>query len=151
VNFDKYVGLQYGFKGRGPTYDCYGLVILVYREMAALELPSFAESYTSDDDRRELNALISNQLTPWIEIPWGQERPLDCVLMREGRCIRHIGVVVKPGYVLHVSKANESQIERYRESALRRSVVGFYRHKEIEARRGEGGSGAGQADAACRA
>jgi hypothetical protein len=96
VNFDKYVGLQYGFKGRGPTYDCYGLVILVYREMAALELPSFAESYTSDDDRRELNALISNQLTPWIEIPWGQERPLDCVLMREGRCIRHICMSRKP-------------------------------------------------------
>jgi hypothetical protein len=108
------------------------LIVLVYRELAGIELPSFAEDYTTDDDRHELNALIANQLTPWIEIPAGQERRLDCVLMREGRCVRHIGVVVKPGLVLHVSKAQESTIERYRDSALRRSVVGFYRYRPLQ-------------------
>jgi hypothetical protein len=96
--------------------------------MAAIELPSFAEGYTSALDRREIQALIANELTPWTEIPAGEERALDCVLMKHGRVACHIGVVVKPGLVLHVAEGQDSKIERYRATSFQGCVRGFFRY-----------------------
>jgi len=129
VTFDDFVGLPYVSRGRGPAYDCWGLVTLVYREMAATDLPSFAEAYTTAEDRDEVATLIAGHLAPWIEIPPGDERVLDCVLMSEGRALRHIGVVVKPGFLLHVASGHESRIERYHDSTFKRRVKGFFRYR----------------------
>ena len=136
MSLPEFLGLAVGipFRERGRDYDgcdCYGIVFLAYRDVLGLSLPSFAEAYTTTEDRAALAALIDGEMGPWVEIPAGQERALDAVLMTEGRFPRHIGIVVKPGFVLHVARSHESRIERYDSSRFRRRVHGFFRHRAL--------------------
>lgn len=125
--FDNYVGIPYADKGRGDAVDCWGLVCLVFRELCGIALPSLSDRYVTAEDRRAVAALIEGELDPWQPIAAGCEQPFDCVLMREGRFVRHVGVVTQPGQVLHVSRGGTSVIERYRSGLLASRVVGFYR------------------------
>jgi cell wall-associated NlpC family hydrolase len=132
MTFDRFVGIPYADKGRGPAYDCWGLLAAVMRELRGIELPSYSDQYVTADDRKALAALIADELDPWDEIAAGQEQAFDAVLMREGRFPRHIGIVTEPGRLLHVSAGETSMIERYREGPLKHRVVGFYRYRTHE-------------------
>ncbi|MGM4891273.1 NlpC/P60 family protein [Tardiphaga sp. 839_C3_N1_4] len=132
MTFDRFVGLPYADKGRGPTYDCWGLLLAVMRELRGIELPSYSDRYVTAEDREALAALIADELDPWDEIIAGQEQAFDAVLMREGRFPRHVGIVTEPGRLLHVSAGETSMIERYREGPLKHRVVGFYRYRDHE-------------------
>jgi len=127
VTFDRFVGIPYADKGRGGALDCWGLVAKVFRELRGIELPSYAENYVTAEDRRAIAALIAGELDPWLEVSAGAEAAFDCILMREGGYPRHIGVVTRPGLVLHVMRGGTSQIERYRSGRLQSRVVGFFR------------------------
>lgn len=129
MNFDAFVGIPYADKGRDAALDCWGLVARVFRDLRGIELPSYSENYVTAEDRRAIAALIAGELAPWAEIGAGQETSLDCVLMREGGFPRHIGVVTRPGLVLHVMRGGSSLIERYRSGRLQSRVVGFFRHR----------------------
>jgi cell wall-associated NlpC family hydrolase len=128
--FDRFVGIPYADKGRGETVDCWGLVQRVFREVWAIDLPSYAERYVTAEDRKAMDALISGELAPWDEVAAGNERTFDVVLMREGRFVRHVGIVTQPGMLLHVSRGETSQIERYGHGPLKHRIVGFYRYRE---------------------
>jgi cell wall-associated NlpC family hydrolase len=128
--FGAFVGLEYADKGRGPSYDCWGLLQVVMRDLRGVELPSYSDQYVTADDRKALAALIADELDPWDEITAGQEQPFDAVLMREGRFPRHVGIVTGPGRLLHISAGETSMIERYREGPLKHRVVGFYRFRD---------------------
>jgi cell wall-associated NlpC family hydrolase len=130
--FDRFVGIPYADKGRGPEYDCWGLLQAVMRELRGVELPSYSDKYVTADDRRALADLIAGELDPWEEIVAGQEQILDAVLMREGRFPRHVGIVTEPGKLLHVQEGHTSMIERYREGPLKARVVGFFRYRTHE-------------------
>lgn len=129
MTFDRFVGLAYADKGRGPAYDCWGLLVAVMRDLRGVDLPSYSDQYVTADDRRALAALIAGELDPWDEIASGQEQAFDAVLMREGRFPRHVGIVTAPGRLLHISAGETSMIERYREGPLKHRVVGFYRYR----------------------
>jgi cell wall-associated NlpC family hydrolase len=129
LTFDRFVGLAYADKGRGPAYDCWGLLWAVMRDLRGVRLPSYSDQYVTADDRVALARLIANELDPWDEIAAGAEQAFDAVLMREGKFPRHIGVVTEPGRLLHVSSGETSMIERYREGPLKHRVVGFYRYR----------------------
>ena len=130
TGFDRFVGIPYADKGRDPAtgVDCWGLVALVMRELRGIILPSYAEEYVTAADRAAMARLIAGRLDAWSMIVAGQEQPFDGVLMREGRFVRHIGIVTSPGRLLHVSKGMTSRIERYRSGSLANRVVGFYRY-----------------------
>jgi len=127
--FDSFVGLAYADKGRGPAYDCWGLLWLVMRELRGVDLPSYSDQYVTADDRAALAVLIKGELDPWGEIAAGEEQPFDGVLMKEAGFPRHIGIVTQPGMVLHVQRGETSRIERYRHGPLRHRIVGFYRYR----------------------
>lgn len=131
--FDPYIGLPWCDRGRGISgVDCWGLLRLVYLELRGIELPSYADSYVTAGDARELARLIAGELDPWDEIEPGAETIYDGVLMREGKFPRHIGIVVEPGLMLHVERGGTSQVERYRSGMFAHRVVGFYRHRSHE-------------------
>ncbi|WP_027517888.1 NlpC/P60 family protein [Bradyrhizobium sp. WSM1417] len=130
--FEPYVGIPYLERGRSISgCDCYGLVRLVLAELRGAELPSFVEAYVSATDRAALARLIAGEIAPWQPVAFGEERPFDGVLMRAGRLLSHIGLVVEPGRLLHVSEGEESRIERYRAPPLSHRVVGFYRWQAV--------------------
>lgn len=125
---DEFVGVPFVEFGRDRSgCDCWGLVRLVYAERLGIDLPCYSERYLSTQDAAHLQSLITGELAPWHQVEI--ERPLDAVLMTEGGVIRHIGVVERPGWLLHVEDGGTAVIEPYRTGHLRRRIVGFYRHE----------------------
>ncbi len=64
-----YIGLPYRDHGRDRSgVDCWGLAVLVYRDVLGIELPSYAEGYVSTNERAEIADLIAErqQVGPWV-------------------------------------------------------------------------------------
>lgn len=128
--FDAYVGIPYADRGRTRAgCDCYGLVRLVMGDLAGVDLPSFAEDYLTSADRAALATLIAGEIAPWQPVALGAEQSFDGVLLRVGRSLSHIGLVVTPGRMLHVSEGGTSCIESYRAPPWSLRLAGLYRYR----------------------
>lgn len=128
--FDPFVGIPYADRGRSfAGCDCYGLVWLVMRELCAVDLPAFREDYVTASDGAYLARLIAGEVSAWDAVPLGEERTFDGVLMRSGRLLSHIGIVVEPGKLLHVYEGSDSRIERYTLPPASLRLSGFYRYR----------------------
>lgn len=128
----KYVGLEYEDRGRGPRHDCWSLCRLVWREQFGLALPSYVERYATSTDAEEVAALVRGELGPWLPVlPLDNAREGDALLIRMRGVPMHVGIVVAPGYFLHVAKGVNACVERYDSLAWNRRIVGLFRHKEL--------------------
>ena len=134
MDFNRYVGLPYKDKGRGPDgYDCWGLVRLVFSEQAGITLPSYVDDYVTAEDHQATADLIAGRMEPWFEIDEKRVRPLDGVLMTRCGVERHMGLVVKRGYVLHIlPDEGLSRIESYNSVRLAKRVSRFLRHEALK-------------------
>lgn len=110
---DAYVGLPFAKRGRSRHgLDCYGLVRLVLRDMAGLDLPRFDVW-----DTRE--KVLARETCGMTRVARGGERALDVVIMtadqwRGGRWCKaplHMGVVVARGQVLHIEEGRLSCVD----------------------------------------
>lgn len=126
-----YVGLPFKEGGRNRDgLDCYGLLRLVINERFEGGVPEYEGiAYRPGEDRSLLAALMDERIRLWRPIAKGDEQPGDGVLLRVmGRPI-HVGVVVAPGFMLHIEKNCDSVLERFTAgSRWERRVLGFYRH-----------------------
>lgn len=128
----QFVGLPWRERGRDELgADCWGLGVVLYRELLGVDLPDRAEGYASIHDRTAVAGVIAAGLGDWIKVDPGQERPLDGVLIRERPW--HIGWVQRPGWMLHMPEGASAQIVSYRSPMVAPRVVGFYRHRSQEA------------------
>lgn len=128
MRMDDFVGLPWRERGRDKQRcDCWGLSILVFRALAGIELPSHADDYLTPSDREECAAVVRGERVDWIEVQAGQERRLDLVLMRDW----HVGIVERPGLMLHMPRRLTSRIEPYRYG--RQGLVTFHRHRALAA------------------
>ena len=126
----RWVGLPFAEKGRGPAFDCWGLVRAVLIERAGLELPSFTDEYASTLDREAIALIVAGQEAgPWRAIEATQARELDVVKLRARS--PHIGLVIAPGLFLHVQEDRASSIDRWDGPWWNRRVLGFVRHEEL--------------------
>lgn len=132
MNFAQYIGIPFVPHGRGREgLDCWGLLRLIYKEQVGVELLSYSEAYGSTNDEAHLGALISGKLPEkWSEIPEGQERPGDGILLRLKGQPMHVGVIVAPGVFIHIHEGVNACLERYRRSAWKNRVIGFFRHRD---------------------
>lgn len=132
-----YVGLPWRERGRDRRgCDCWGLVRLVLAEQRGVALPSFADDYAGTDGRGVAELIEANRGlgTP---IASREEQAFDLVHCRmpcagHGRArlaAWHVGIVVTPDRMLHVTQSlGAAAIEDYRHSPrLRHAVLGFYR------------------------
>lgn len=125
------IGIPWADKGRTRAgVDCWGLVVAAFATRS-VTLPGYEEHYTDAKERDECAALLrrANEW-PWrqVEIEW----PWDIVIFRRAGMESHIGVVVEPGQMLHISEGGTSCIESYRTGRWKPRIVGFYRHVEME-------------------
>ncbi|TSD89065.1 NlpC/P60 family protein [Mycobacterium sp. KBS0706] len=129
---DAYVGLPWSSGGRTRAgLDCWGLVTLVLAEQRGIELPSYAEDYTDALEREEIAALIARRPLDLVRpVAAGDERAFDLVLLRNRLLPDHIGVVVRPGLMLHVLRDSESVCDPYDGPLWCRRIVGFFRAPE---------------------
>jgi hypothetical protein len=104
---------------------------MVYAERFDIVLPSFRDDYQTAADGEAVSGLINGNRSEWTEVPAGEERTSDALLMSLAGMPRHIGVVVGNGLVLHIERGAGSLIESYHSMRLRRRVVGFFRHEKM--------------------
>lgn len=118
--------LSFRDRGRGwGGVDCWGLVHLAYREELGIELPSFADDYVTSKDRAALDGLIRGNMTGWE--PVKEAKPFDVVLMRIGKDFSHVGLVVRPGLMVHCEYGCNVIHERYDGPRWKPRVINIYR------------------------
>lgn len=136
-----YIGLPFRAHGRDRRgVDCWGLARLVLQERHGLDLPSYAAGYEGAGvaDLDDIARLIDGHRRDWIPIAeapdrksaaaLGAERGGDVLLLRLWGRPSHVGVVVAPGWMLHVEEKLDSATEIYDGPVWRHRVAGVYRH-----------------------
>jgi len=126
-----YIGTPYKDHGRDRAgVDCWGLAVLVYDEVLGIKLPSYAEDYISTDERGEIADLIRDrqQIGPWFEVDEASE--FDVAFFRRGPHASHVGIVVRPGTMLHVP-FDHAKLEPYTSGQWQPRLTRIYRHVEL--------------------
>jgi cell wall-associated NlpC family hydrolase len=134
----RFVGLPWRDHGRElDGSDCWGLFKLVFEAGTGIEIASFADDYSSSADKREIAAIVDGEVSDWLPVAAGAEKPFDAALMKIGSGF-HVGIVVRRGLVLHMPLRGTSVIEplsRFRTVlAAVEGVTGLYRHRELSGR-----------------
>ena len=125
MDVNKYVGLPYAENGRGPAYDCYGLVRLVYADRLGVVLPSYDGCYHGHTDPM-LPELILCESKRWIKTD--HPEPLDVIRIRINGKPLHVGLFMRPGWMLHQLHGCESCTEQYTNPLWSKRIDGFYRY-----------------------
>lgn len=127
-----YIGLPFESGGRGPeSVDCWGLVCLVYRREAGIDLPPYGE-IGAREARRVSRAVADEQcLGPWRAVV--QPRAMDvCVMRAPGhRLACHVGVMADSETVLHVEAGACTHLQRVDDLMLRPRILGYWRHEAL--------------------
>lgn len=130
-----YVGLPWRELGRDREgLDCWGLFRLVLAERFGLDVPAYdGVGFVAGADCAALARFIDAHTHAWRRLGAGElPRPGDGVLLRVRGQPIHVGVVVAPGWMLHIEQGIESVIERTDGPRWARRVIGIYRHAELD-------------------
>ena len=126
---DKYTGIPYQDESSSfGGCDCWGLVRLVYQNELGIELPDYGRRPLESAVAylRRAKRLIEQESFRWPRAVSPQ--PFDVVLVRNGKCFHHMGVVSKLGYFLHCDEDIDSRVERCDAPIWKHRIAGFYRH-----------------------
>jgi cell wall-associated NlpC family hydrolase len=126
-DYSKYLFYRYKANGRGEDgyVDCYGLFLLIEKEMFGRELPD-VNGYKCQD-RKDLNRNLLRSLIsyPARRIEEGKE---GCGVIMECEGVdSHIGVYIGEGKVIHTSEKRGVVIESVEE----RHIKGKLKYYEI--------------------
>lgn len=129
-----YIGTPWQDLGRSAEgCDCWGLAWLVFACELGIELPSYAEHYSSAEEQREIAGLImAASFEPtWIRVAPQKARPFDIAVFRRGRWDSHIGIIVQPGTMLHMAREDCAQHARLNQGEWRTRLSGIWRHNDL--------------------
>ena len=124
---DRYIGIPFQDHGRTASgCDCWGLVCLVHAQERGQSLPVY-DGYTSAHEATEVAALMAGaEVSPlWARVETPQ--PFDLAVFRRGRLARHVGVVVRPGLMLHMAPGG-AVIERLDRGSWAQRLCGIWRY-----------------------
>lgn len=114
--------------------DCWGVIALWFSEHLGIDLPSYiADMAVIGENPAERDALIRREALDWPEVTRAESRLHDVVLMRSGRFVLHVGVMINSEFMLH-SEGPEGRfpvVQRVDDPAILRRVIGFYRHQAL--------------------
>ena len=125
--WNRYIGLPFAERGRDSNgVDCWGLVRLIYEHERGIILPSYSECYQSTNDREELSRIVdSERQQNWQETNQPQE--LDVIILNMRGVPMHVGLVTKPGFMIHSARGINTVHESYTGLRWRDKVIGFSR------------------------
>lgn len=122
----KYIGAEFEDRGRGPRYDCWGLVRAVLAAEFGKLLPSFDDEYRDTTDSGAIARIITAELAHWQRVT--ERRVGDVVLFRLRGKRLHIGILVSPTAMLHCMRGVNACIERIDTPVWSPVLEGVYRH-----------------------
>lgn len=124
-----YIGARYEDSGEPPkSFNCWQLFAHIQRCERGVVLPDYDGPVWSG--RGALAAMQDAAETfaaRFSEIEAGSEREGDAVLLRLAGAPIHIGLIVAPGWMLHVNKDIDGCVEDLSQPHWRNRIVGFYR------------------------
>ncbi|PHR17287.1 MAG: phage tail protein [Sphingopyxis sp.] len=121
---DEYIGIPFVAEGRSRDgCDCWGLIRLIYRDHKGIVLPTYT-GY-GDPLARAATDLIEAGRVDWEKVT--QPQPYDAVLFLVRGQPHHIGLVIRPGWMIHTARGKQSCIESYNRPLWRSRIEGFYR------------------------
>jgi len=127
----RYIGLPFLEHGRDIYgLDCWGLVRLVLKEEFDIDVPSYTENYSSTLAQEEIGDFVPNVAKDWQDIPLGEEKPGDVLVMRMRGQPMHVGMILGNRRMLHIEQGINSAIEPYRSSRWINRLVGVYRYSQ---------------------
>ena len=106
MNINDFVGLPYREGARGPdAYDCYGLVMAVFRAACGVSLPDwYQDGPGTRAASRAISAALAGEVSGGRAVKVAEPANLDLAIVSNTNRPDHIGVVWDGG-VLHASKA----------------------------------------------
>lgn len=125
--WNDYLGIPFKEKGRDRSgADCWGLAKIIYQDRKSVILPGFEECYETTNDRDLLAQTIESQRnSKWISPETPQE--LDIIILNMRGVPMHVGIVTKPGYMIHCAKGINTVHVPYNSMQWQNKVVGFSR------------------------
>ena len=131
---NKYMIIPFVEKGRSfDGADCYGLVRLIYKNELGIELPDYLGLYESTNDREKLSKIINDESSKkWLNPEKGKEKPFDVIILEMRGVPMHVGIVTKPGYMIHCAKGINTVYENYRNMRWEHKIRGFARYDNKE-------------------
>lgn len=127
-----YVGLPWQFAGRSRAgVDCWGLLWLVYRDVLKIEVASYERETIDAPEREQIAALLTSDRnkSPWC--PVVKEQAFDMAVFKRGGIDSHVGIVVEPGRMLHITNGTESRVERFDQGRWKPKLIGLHRHTKL--------------------
>lgn len=108
---EPFVGLTYADKGRGPTFDCWGMVRAVYEARTGKTLPDYSGAY----DRSVRSHEVTEAFTEGFRSPLYQRvaapQELDIVVFKLAGKPAHCGVMLTATKFLHIYSGIGSCVE----------------------------------------
>jgi cell wall-associated NlpC family hydrolase len=131
-----YIGIPFIDGGRDMTgCDCWGLIRLVYRLEAGIELPSYGEIAAADLLAVARSMRDDAFADPWRRVTDEPRRPMDVVLMRRlgdgGKAPVHVGIMVDPKRMLHIVEAADSHTVPLDHPTVKPRILDFFRHRNL--------------------
>src|SRR5262245_18734529 len=124
-----YIGLRFS-----EEFTCWTLLREVYRAEFGIDVPSYAGRYTSTRDAEGIAPLVGEEASAhWREVPVGADLAPDALVFRFMGQPMHVGVVIAPGWFLHVMEGLDAVRERYDGMKWSRRIVAAYRHVDLAA------------------
>nr|WP_241427669.1 NlpC/P60 family protein [Fertoeibacter niger] len=108
--------------------DCWGLACVIHAELTGIRLPDYL-GYGSVDEHAEIAALIGGaQASPlWRPVSLDEAQALDVVVFRRGRHATHIGVVIRPGLMIHMADEDCAKLSVYLTGPWKQRLAGHFR------------------------
>ena len=122
---DKYIGLEFKHKGRGPKYDCFGLVKCIYKEKLNIDLPEYVETYDFRWGESGKTHILDNLDKDFYEVK--TYKRFDVILFYNPSkiVVNHMGIYLEDDKFLHIRdsvKSNINRIEGYWKSRIYKVV-----------------------------
>lgn len=129
MNTDDYIRIP--FKDHGRTRegaDCWGLACIIFAEERGIELPALTD-YENTKDKAKISEIIKGESISWEMIGPVREKAFDIAVFRMLGQPMHVGVVVKPGLMIHCERGSGVYLtEYYKENQWDRRLEGFFRY-----------------------
>lgn len=134
MDYRQYVGIPFLDHGRTKAgVDCWGLVVLVYKEELGIELPDMGTSYTNADIRKEIQCAVSDVSSRnWnMDVTDLPRKMYDVIVFKRGGIETHVGLWVAENTMLHVEKKLCTALERYDTMRWKNKFSRIVRHADI--------------------
>lgn len=127
----KYMEIPYVWHGKDWSgADCYGLLILFFKEEYGIELTDFRYDATDWEGIRDSSFIEDNVDTDWIEVSLDEVREGDLILINKSDSAPfHCGVALTSEQFLHTGKSHGAVVSRI--TTWKKRIFAVYRNRKF--------------------